>query len=188
LYRRILNLLALCVLAGVAAATWYWSRPGDDTSPALRSAGEQPPSYYLKDATLLETNEDGRVLYQIRAKLVEERPDDGALVADEIELEWRETEAVPWVVKAGRAVVSVERRLLEREHGVELVREPRDDGDVAVVRTERLVLEPERHVARADGDVRLEVGASTLTAVGLVAFLQEDRLELERNVRGAVRP
>ena len=66
MYRRILNLLALCVLAGVAAATWYWSRPGDDTSPALRSAGEQPPSYYLKDATLLETNEDGRELDHIR--------------------------------------------------------------------------------------------------------------------------
>ncbi|HEX6993200.1 MAG TPA: LPS export ABC transporter periplasmic protein LptC [Gammaproteobacteria bacterium] len=188
MYRRILNLLALCVLAGTAAATWYWSRPPEDTTAAIGPAAEEPPSYYLKDATLLETNEDGQVLYQIRAKFVEERPDDGALVADDVLLEWRESEAVPWLVKAGRAVLSVERRLVELERGVELVREPRDDGDVAVVRTERLVVEPDRHVARADGDVRLDVGASTLTAVGLEAFLQEDRLELEKDVRGAIRP
>lgn len=188
MYRRILNLLALCVLAGIAAATWYWSRPPEDMPTATGASAEQPPSYYLKDAILLETNDDGRVLYQIRAKLVEERPDDGALVADDVLLEWRESEDVPWLVKAGRAVVSVERRVLELERGVELVREPRNDGNVAVVRTERLVVEPDRHVARADGDVRLEVGASTLTAVGLQAFLQEDRLELERDVRGAIRP
>lgn len=184
MYRRILNLLALCVLVAAAAATWYWSRPREDVTPAVGTADDRPPSYYLKDATLLQTNDEGRVLYRIDAQFVEERPDDSALVADDVLLEWREEESVPWRVRAGRAVVRLERQLVELEQGVELVREPRSDGEVAIVRTESLSLEPQPQVARTDGDVNFQVGASTLTATGLNALLKEDFVELKSSIRG----
>jgi lipopolysaccharide export system protein LptC len=187
LYRRVLNLLALCVLVAAAAATWYWSRPREPMTAALGTADERPPSYYLKDADVLQTNDEGRLLYRIHAELVEEHPDDEALVLDGVLFEYREAEEIPWHVRAGRAIVRFESQIVELEQGVELIREPGQNGKGVVARTEQLVLEPLRHVARADGEVTFMVGASTLTAVGLEAFFKEDRLKLESNVRGYLR-
>lgn len=187
LYRPILNMLALCVLVAAAAATWYFSRPGEPQTTAIEPVDEQPPSYYLRDAEVLQTNDEGRPLYRIRAQYVEDRPDDRALVLDDVLIEWREADEVPWHVRAGHAIVWLERQILELEQGVELVREPRADGQSAVARTERLTLDPVEHVARADGEVMFIVGASTLTAVGLVAFLAEDRLRLLSNGHGRIR-
>jgi lipopolysaccharide export system protein LptC len=184
LYRRIFNLLALCVLVTAAAATWYWSRPREPMTAAVGTADDRPPSYYLKDADVLQTNEEGRLLYRIHAELVEEHPDDEALVLDGVLFEYREAEEIPWHVRAGRAVIRLESQILELEQGVELIREPGQNGKGIVARTEHLVLEPQRHVARADGEVTFTVGASTLSAVGLVALFKEDRLKLESNVRG----
>ena len=184
MYRRILNLLALCVLVAAAAASWYWSRPSEPLTAALGTADDRPPSYYLRDAEVLQTNEEGRLLYRIHAALVEEHADAEALVLDDVLFEYREAEEIPWHVRAGRAIVRFESQILELEQGVEVIREPGENGKGVVARTEHLVLEPQRHVARADGEVTFMAGASTLSAVGLVAFFKEDRLKLESNVRG----
>ncbi len=187
MYRRFLKSLALCVLIAAAAATWYWSRPRESAAPAMGPDDERPPSYYLKDAEVLQTDDQGRLLYRIHADYAEERPDDAALVLDGVLFEYRETEQIPWAIRAGRAVLSLDGSVLELDRGVEVTREPGADGQPVVARTEQLVLEPLTHVARAAGEVHFEVGASTLSAVGLELFLKEDRLKLESDVHGRLR-
>jgi lipopolysaccharide export system protein LptC len=187
LYRPNFKTLAFCVLAAAAIATWYYSRQGEPAAPTVATVEERPPSYYLRDAEVLQTNDDGRLLYRIHAEYAEDRPDDAALVLDDVLFEYRDAEQIPWHVRAARAVVWFERQLLELENGVELVREPRENGEAAVVRTEKLVIDPVRYVARAEGEVTFMLGASTLTAIGLEAFLKEDRLKLESDIRGRFR-
>lgn len=187
LYRRFLKTLALCALIAVAAATWYLSRPREPAAPAAGLDDERPPSYYLKDAEVLQTDDEGRLLYRIHADYAEERPDDAALVLDGVLFEYRETEQIPWAIRAGRAVLSLDGSAVQLERGVEVTREPGADGRPVVARTEQLVLEPLTHIARAEGEVEFEVGASTLRAVGLELYLKEDRLKLESDVHGRLR-
>lgn len=184
--RPIFKMLAFCVLAVAAAATWYFARPHEPAAPRVGTASDQPPSYYLRDADVLQTNDEGRMLYRISAEYAEDRPEDQALVLSGVLFEYRDAEQIPWHARAARAVVWLERQMLELDAGVELVREPVEDGETAVVRMKRLVIDPVRYVARSDGDVTFMTGASTLTATGLEALLREDRLTLESNIRGRI--
>lgn len=188
MYRRILNTLLLCLLAAAAAGTWYWSRPSPPDPARLRAQDGGLPTYYVRDALLLRTDETGRVRYRIQAEYAEEQPGGGALLLDGVQIEFREDEGIPWRVHAGRATARIEDQSLELGGGVELVRDSADDGPPAVVRTETLLLEPLQHLASASSRVTFVLGPNELVAEGLKAFLKEDRLELESRVHGRLTP
>lgn len=188
LYRRILNILFLCLLAAAAAGTWYWSRPAPSDDARQRAREGALPTYYVRDAVLLRTDETGRVRYRIHAEYAEEKPGGGALLLDDVRIEFREDEQIPWRVRAGRAAAWIEDQALELAGGVELVRDSTGDGPPTVVRTETLLLEPLRQFASASGRVTFVLGPNELVADGLKAFLKEDRLELESNVHGRLNP
>jgi LPS export ABC transporter protein LptC len=168
----------MCLLFGAALGTWYWSRT---TAPPPEQAVESrstPLGYYLRDAVVLGTDDEGRVLYRINAELAEERPGDGSLQMNGVRVEFQADEQVPWQVSASRAEAQPDMGYLNLEGDVTLEREPSQGRPRTVVETASLRLEPERHTAVADGEVRFTVGVNTLHAVGLKAFLKEDRVEL----------
>jgi len=187
MYKAVRNVLALCLLVAAAVGTWYWRQPGQP-GPGLAESRGAPPGYYLRDAVLLETDASGRVSYRIHAALVEERPRDGALLLNDVLVEYQPAEEIPWRVRAARGEARPDEAALELEGGVELTREPGEDGQATTVRMERLLLLPEQHLASASGGVSFRVGPNALEAVGMKAFLKEDRLELESNVHGRFRP
>jgi lipopolysaccharide export system protein LptC len=51
-----------------------------------------------------------------------------------------------------------------------------------------LRLKPDEFVAETPARVRVEMGGRQLRATGLIAYLKEDRLELQSNVNGQFRP
>ncbi|MBN1237531.1 MAG: LPS export ABC transporter periplasmic protein LptC [Gammaproteobacteria bacterium] len=188
MYRTLRNGAAICLLIAAAVGTWYWSRttaPAEFEPVPARSA---PLGYYLRDAVLLGTDEQGRVVYRVSADLAEERPDDGALLLNGVLVEFQEDEQVPWRVRASRAEAQPEQSYLELEGEVRLESIGGEGRPPTLVETEQLRLEPDDHTAVAEGDVRLTVGENTLSAVGLKAFLKEDRLELESKVHGRFLP
>lgn len=186
-YKAVRNVLALCLLVAAAVGTWYWRQP-TQPAPALGETRGAPPGYYLRDAVLLETDSSGTVLYRIHAELAEERPEDGALLITGFLLEWQPDQEIPWRVRAARGEALADEAALELDGGVELTREPGEDGEATIVRMDNLRLLPERHLASASGAVSISVGRNTVDAVGLQAFLKEDRLELESNVHGRFQP
>jgi LPS export ABC transporter protein LptC len=64
-----------------------------------------------------------------------------------------------------------------------------DDGDQDTeIRTQYLELDPERYVAETDERVQLRIGSRSLTATGMLASLNENKVELKSNVRGKIAP
>lgn len=188
LHRRLLNAIVVGLLVAAAVGTWILSQRAEPEAELARTGDGTPPTYYLRDAVMLRTDESGRVLYRIHADLAEEQPGADALLLTGVRVEYREDEQVPWHVRAGRASAWLEEQTLELEDGVELIRTPEGDGPPATVRAEQLLLEPLRHIASAEGEVWFTLGANEIVAVGLKAFLKEDRLELESDVHGRLQP
>jgi lipopolysaccharide export system protein LptC len=62
------------------------------------------------------------------------------------------------------------------------------DGAPAIIRTEYLRLEPDEYVASTDRKVTIDYAGSRLFAVGMRAYLKEDRLQLLSNVNGKFLP
>ena len=64
----------------------------------------------------------------------------------------------------------------------------RPEAETIVIRTEKLTLNPDEYTASTEAQVQIQMGKQQLNATGLVAHLNEDRLELKSNVNGLFRP
>ncbi|HEU4619329.1 MAG TPA: LPS export ABC transporter periplasmic protein LptC [Gammaproteobacteria bacterium] len=185
MYKNLRNGAAMLMLAAAAVAAWYFGRPAPPPSSRAGQARTYPLGYYLRDAVLLGTSDEGRVSYRLKAGLAEERPDASRLVLEDVHFEYEPSEQVPWTIAAARGEAPIgDRTYLDLEGDVRLERVAGAPGVPARVETDRLRLEPAKHLASTSGPVRVAADGGVLEAVGLKAFLAEDRLELESEVHG----
>ena len=61
-------------------------------------------------------------------------------------------------------------------------------GEVTEIRAPVLDIEPGSYKAETDARVQIRIGSRSLTATGMLALLQENRLQLKSNVSGKFVP
>lgn len=158
--------------------------PGELTSSKLPPEFADEPDVYLEDSVITRFRDDGTLHYRLRAERISqfEHGRVARLVAPMLEL--LEVDAPPWEVESQRGdVFTVARPEGGDEERVELsgeVRLTRDVGgpDFAEMRTEFLVVHPDRRHVRTDQPVMIETYSSRLAAAGLEADLASRRIEL----------
>ena len=74
------NMLGVALLVCIALWSWLWSRQDAEEAPRGAPSRSGPLGYYLSDAEILGTDENGRPLYRILAGSAEERPDEDRLM------------------------------------------------------------------------------------------------------------
>ncbi len=188
MHLNVRNLLYVAFLIGAAGSSWYWSRVGTaDSEPGvLRQT--LPLGYYLTDAEILGTDEDGRPLYKVWAGRAEERPNEDRLLLTDVRVEYRPVANVPWLLTADSGEAPTDQSYIDLSGAVELINEPRDDGERTRIQTQVLRFEPETFLASSEDAVSIFLGAERLDAVGIRVYLRDDRLELESNVHGEFHP
>ena len=180
------SIVLLVVLTVAALGSWYLARinRGDDVDALPYDAEHQ--GYYLKAARILGTDEDGSLLYEIHAdEAVQEAQD--RIEFTNVRIRYSPDSAVPWTVHADTATLRQgDPRIALRGH-VRAVGQAGGDQDTEI-RTQYLELHPERYVAETDERVQVRIGARSLTATGMLASLNENKVELKSNVRGKIAP
>lgn len=188
MYLNARNIVLFAVLSGVAAYTWLLGRPST-IEPRARPPTEGAPSgYYLRNATLLGTDKQGRVNYRIFAAELEQPSRNAALVLDQVRVEYDPQTGVRWHMTAEQGFAPSDQSYLDLRRGVRLVNDPRDGGTPVTIETESLRLEPDAYVASADGDVRMRRGRADIRSQGIKADLKQDYLEFESNVSARFSP
>jgi LPS export ABC transporter protein LptC len=187
--RTKLNLRALALaglLAGVAGLSWYLQRPAPE-APAAGIAAYGSLGYYLDDVVFYGTDADGNVLYELTAGRAEERPDERRLALEGVRLEYRPVAAIDWHFSASSGEASLDDGLFRLAGGVELVSPPAPAGNDTVIRTATLSFDAAASLAIAEDEASVVIGTEVLEAIGLRAFLRENRLELDSNVHAQFR-
>ena len=176
----------LIVMTAAALGSWYLAR--NNRSDELRQVPYDPEhrGYYLKSARILGTNTDGSLLYEIEAEQAIQEAKDRIEFTD-VRIRYSPDSNVPWVVHADEATLREgSPRIALRGH-VRAVGKT-DDGEDTEIRTRYLELDPERYVAETEARVQIRLGARSLTATGMLASLNESKVELKSNVRGKIVP
>ena len=177
----------IVVLLAAAFATWYLSKRDADTTAGDIGERVAHQGFYLLDARILGTGTDGTLLYEILAESAEQL-EDQSLEFDTVQVRYSPTSGVPWTVDADRARVYRGDRRVHLSGHVRAVSETGIDGNATELRTPALELDPDRFVARTDERVQIRVGERSLTATGMVASLDDNRLDLHSNVSGKFAP
>lgn len=180
------NLLLATLLSAGVVVSWYFSRAGREAPPVVDSYAQAPLGYYLRNAVLLGTDDQGSVFYRVLAARVAQADEDDALELEQVRVEYRDSESVNWHVSAEQAQAPSDQTYLELSGNVRLANRA-DAGATTVIETQKLHLEPDLYLASTDLPVSVSVGGARLDAVGMKAYLKDDRLELESNVHGQFR-
>jgi lipopolysaccharide export system protein LptC len=178
--------VTICLTAA-ALGSWYLARQDSVDDDANSSLEATHRGYYLKSARILGTGPDGGLLYEIQARHAEQQGDDEISFTDVL-INYSPSSDVPWVVNADSALISQGERRVRLSGHVRAISSEGFSGSETEIRTQYLELDPESYVAETDQRVQIRIGARSLTATGMLASLNENRLQLRSNVNGKFVP
>ena len=181
------SVVAFGFLFFAAIGSWYLARINTDADDSQVKVDPVHRGFYLKSARILGTGPSGDLLYEIRAERAEEQL-DGSIEFTDVRFDYSPEADVPWSVDADSATIDPhEPRVRLRGH-VRAVSEKGFSDNDTEIRTQYLELDPEGYVAETDERVQIRIGSRSLTATGMLASLNDNRLELKSNVSGKFVP
>lgn len=177
------DIIAFAALAAIALGTWYLSvslrhPEADDAARNTFSGG-----FYLRSARILGMGEQGNLLYEILADYAVQK-EDQEIEFRNVSIRYSPAAEIPWVLNADTATVARDQQRVILSGHVRAVSERDAAGEVTEIRTPYLELQPEHYRAETDERVRILIGARSVTATGMLALLEEGRLQLKSNVSG----
>ncbi len=181
---------AICIvilLTAGAIGSWYLVRSNTPNDGNELPFDPLHRGYYLKQVRILGTGEDGTALYDIEAEHAEQKEDKRIEFTD-VRIRYSPDSDVPWVVNADQATLREGApRITLRGHVQILNSGTSSEGDTEI-RTRYLELDPERFIAETNERVQIRFGVRSVTATGMLASLNDDKIELKSNVRGKIAP
>jgi lipopolysaccharide export system protein LptC len=166
-------------LGSIAAGSWLASEKPVPIPPAPQAA-ESALGYYLKDAVFRGLDTEGHIVYRLAAARIDQARDSDILELAAVEITYRDEQDVPWIIRASRARSTADRSVIELEGDVTI--ESSGPGEFTRIESSDLRLEPNNYFASTSGPVRFAYGNNRIYAVGLKAYLQDERIDLESEV------
>jgi len=181
------RIIVLVLLLVSTASSWYLVGSLSKSEMIETQGNAVSDGYYLKSARILGTGNDGHLLYNIKADYVEQL--NGAdMFFQNVEIRYSPTTQVPWIFNADTATISDDQQRVILKGHVLAVNTHGFDGKNTEIRTQYLEFEPDTYRAQTQAQVQIRIGLRSLMATGMLALLQENRLELQSNVNGKFVP
>lgn len=181
------TLVFIIVLSLAVIGSWYLAQTNESEETTTTAYESKHRGYYLKQARILGTAEDGSMLYEIEAEHAEQT-EERRIDFTDVRVRYSPESDVPWIVSADAAtLMEGSPQIALRGHVVALNRGDSESQETEI-RTEYLELDPERYIAETDQRVQVRIGARSLTATGMLASLNDNHFELKANVRGKIAP
>lgn len=181
------TMIVIVVLIAAAVASWIVSRQDDDDVEQVLPRDSGALGYYLKNARILGTDAAGRLLYEINAQSAEQLGEDLIEFSD-VSIDYSPESDVPWSVVADTATLMPDTERLRLEGHVRALSSEGFSGNDTEIRTDVLIIDPVAYTAETDERVQIRIGERSLTATGMVASLNDNRLKLLSNVSGKFVP
>jgi LPS export ABC transporter protein LptC len=181
------NVLTIFSLLTIAVGSWYLASSNQATEIVKTVSDTEFGGFYLRSARILGTDVDGQLLYEIEAEYAEQQ-ENKEIELQNVRINYSSGANVPWTINADVATISDDHDLLRLSGHVVAVSENGFSGQVTEIRAPLLDIDPMSYRAETDSRVQIRIGSRSLTATGMLALLQDNRLHLKSNVSGKFVP
>lgn len=159
-----------------------------DRDSSLTASNELPPQpgYYLKDAVITQTREDGALDIRLIANRIEQQPQDDSIVMSAVRVNYFQVPEKEWALSARRGWVPANSRVVQLEGDVEL--RPANADTASFLRADALAIDTEKNIAYSTSSpVTIRFGAHAMTVKSFRADLNSEKIRLE-SVNGRFEP
>jgi lipopolysaccharide export system protein LptC len=183
---RLLPVLALITLIiGVVVLSGPQREPA-----ATATVGEtvRDPGYAARNARLIQTGPDGQPLYTLDATQIQQQPDAGTVVMQQVQLGFRDAAGNHWTASGAHGEMGQDTGVIELDGAVHVTGIVPGSQDPADITSEHLSFDTNAQLVTTHDPVTILMSGRQLEAQGLVANLKEQRVQLESAVHGSFRP
>ena len=179
------NRLAFIFLAALAAGAWWLNNRLHPAQAVVERPA--PDGFYMTGAEITAPDAAGLPQYRLIAEEIRQVALGGETLLREVRVEYNMYSPSPWLLTAPEGRVTENQSELELWGGVEVIGDSGDHGPARLL-TDHLAVDIETSIARTDAPVALTLGGHQLRGTGLVAYLLEERLQLQSQVNGRFLP
>ncbi len=181
-------LFSLLLTTFIGAGALWLGQKSEERPQEQQQRSSSGADYYMTRFTATEMDESGHPKHRIQAEYMAHSAEDDTIKLTQPQaILFRPGEA-DWQLQANHGVVEEKGELL-RLKGDVLAQQPAyANQPMTEFRTDTLLLKPNDHYAETGDPVVLTHGKSRIDAVGMRAFLEEERVELLSAVRGYYEP
>ncbi len=179
---------ALAIVVLVIGSILLSRQQRDSTLPVRAAQTPEDPGYAARDAELIETGPDGRPTYVLHAELIRQRPREGRIDLEKVQMSVRDTQDNHWTLQADSGRIFQDTSRVELAGDVRVSGLLADQPDPAEIFTQRLAFDTQTEIVSTDAPVTLTWSGRELRGTGLVASLKEGRVRLESDVHGLFTP
>ena len=176
----------------VAACAWLLTQlaPTLSVQSVLKPTTPAPaqPAFYLREVSVDEFGEDGKLKLRLEAAEASEMPGSGSIEARDVKLDYLALPGQAWHLEAASGTVQQDRKQVQLAGAVTMAGHREGQPGRAIVRTERMTLDVETHRARTESPVTVSFGRHELNARGMLADLKAETLQLGSSVNGQFTP
>ena len=160
----------------------YGAFVNDGATPVANHDMPEQPGYYLKDAVILRTREDGSPGIELIARRIQQRlsrPARGeAITMESVRVNYFGKKDWQWALTAQTGLVPPNSRIVQLEGDVEL--RPLEGNSNAFLRTDELAIDTEKNLAYSTrSPAHMRFGQHSMTVKTLRADLTSEKLRLE---------
>jgi LPS export ABC transporter protein LptC len=180
-----MRLKPLLVTGLIALITFWWAQPAHRDSQR-RTGGSAAPGYYFEDATLDETDEQGKTTLRLHTRRAVEDTPNHAIALTDLSATYLAAPDSIWHLQANSGTMPLGGDVLTLHGQVELRAEaPRAAG--AVIVSDSLLLDRNRRIASTAEAARIDWPPHQLHSQGMRLDLIHKTLTLESSVHGTFR-
>jgi LPS export ABC transporter protein LptC len=178
------NTLLFLGLAGGALATWIVARDNDLPPPQAAQLAPVQQGYYLLDAVIRETDQNGRFSHRLRAERVEQTDENGHLEFRGLRVEYLPEMDVRWDVYASAARSPADRSVFDLEDEVRFSYTSNNGQNEVVFKTSAFRIYTDGFRAETDRLVSIENmrTGSIMTTRGLELDFDTREMKLKSDV------
>lgn len=146
-------------------------------APTANNGQAERPGYYLQDAIITQTQQDGSVSLRLVANRIEQQGDD-SIALDTVRVNYFQSPQHEWLLTARRGTVPPTFRVVQLFGDVEL--RPADAQPAAFLRADAMAIDTQTNIAYSlSSPVRLRFGGHAMTVKNFRADLNSEKLRLE---------
>jgi LPS export ABC transporter protein LptC len=160
----------------------YGAFTGRDDAPSLASDSPMRPTYYLRNAVITETQQDGSLSMRLAAARIEMQPVNDDLSMQDVHVNYHQSAEQQWSLEAERGFKSGDSPIVELTGDVQV--RPVDGGEADVLQAEQLAIDTQNDVAYSTSSpVRIRYGHHALQVESFRFDMNAEKLQM-KSIRG----